>query len=52
MCHSSVGFSNDAGDLLWYAIVSQQFPEALSVQNVKRLLTINEADIERGVPFS
>ena len=49
-CHSTVGASNDAGDL-WYAIVSQQFPEALSVQTVKCLLIINRVVIEKGVPF-
>ena len=51
-CHSTVGVSNDAIDLLWYAIVSQQFPEALSVQTVKYLLIINKLDLERGVPFA
>ena len=47
-CHSTVGVSNDASDLLWHAIVSQQCPEALSVQTVKCLLQINKADTQRG----
>ena len=51
-CHSTVGISNDANDLLWLAIVSQQFPEALLNQTDKCLLIINEADIERKVPFT
>ena len=50
-CHSTVGVSNDAGDLLWYAIVSQQFPAALSVQTVKCLLNANEVDVEREIQF-
>ena len=51
-CHSTVGASNDTGDLLWYATVSQQFSEALSVQTAKCLLIINKADVQRRVPFA
>ena len=50
--HSTTGISNDAVDLLWYAIVYQKFPEAQSVQTVKRLLTINKTDMVREVPFA
>ena len=34
--------STDAGGLLWYAMVSQQFPETLPVQTVKCFLIINK----------
>ena len=51
-CHSIEGVSDDAGYFLRYAIVSQQFPEALSVHTVKCLLIINKVDVERRVPFS
>ena len=40
------------GDLLWHAIVPQQFPETQLVQTVKCLLIINKLDVVGGVPFA
>ena len=34
-CHSTVGVSNYACDLIWYAIVSLLFPEFLLIQTVQ-----------------
>ena len=50
--HSTAGVSDDAGDLLWFVTVSKQFPAVLSVKIVERLLIVNNADAESGVPFA
>ena len=51
--HTGIGVSSIAGDLLWYAIIPQQFPdlEVQSAQTVKCLLIINIV-VDSGVPFA
>ena len=49
--HPLVSTTDEGYKLLRDSIVSQQFPQSFSVHAVEGLLIVDEADVERGVPF-
>ncbi|KAH3855495.1 hypothetical protein DPMN_098081 [Dreissena polymorpha] len=48
--HPFIRLSNDVEDLFWHFVVSQKSPEGLPVNIVKRLLILDEDDIQGQIP--
>jgi hypothetical protein len=49
--HPLIGVSDDAGELLWYPVVSQELPESGSIYTVEGLFVVHKVHIYRRVPL-